>query len=279
MISAIVLAAGKSERMGKPKLLMPFAQNTILEQTVDNILRSAVNETIVVLGDTADEISAKLSGRAVRFIINKDYEKGIDFLARVVEAHPDTIYAAESLYQMGLAYHRGMMDLERAEEYYRQYLGNFPGHEHKPKARRGLADCLYWQDRFEEALRVYAELYEESPQEDWVPYQMMMCRYHLGQYAECRLVAEEFVRSRPKSSYAPSMLYRVAECYEQEENWQAAGETYNRLVDSHPLHQLRWSAKRDLARLADRLPSPTPTPPPGSGAPSDGDKDTAAEDR
>jgi molybdenum cofactor cytidylyltransferase len=35
MISAILLAAGESNRMGQPKQLMPFGQSTILEGTVE----------------------------------------------------------------------------------------------------------------------------------------------------------------------------------------------------------------------------------------------------
>jgi len=51
MISAILLAAGESKRMGKPKQLMPFGQNTVVEQVIDNLLSSVVNEVIVVVGE------------------------------------------------------------------------------------------------------------------------------------------------------------------------------------------------------------------------------------
>jgi len=40
LISAIILAAGESRRMGKPKQLMPLGKSTILERTVDNLLNS-----------------------------------------------------------------------------------------------------------------------------------------------------------------------------------------------------------------------------------------------
>ena len=50
MIATILLAAGESKRMCRPKLLMPLGRSTILEQTVDNFLNSQVNEVIVVVG-------------------------------------------------------------------------------------------------------------------------------------------------------------------------------------------------------------------------------------
>jgi molybdenum cofactor cytidylyltransferase len=56
MLSAILLAAGESKRMGEPKQLMPFGQSTLLEQAINNLMNSAVDEIIVVLGYKAEEV-------------------------------------------------------------------------------------------------------------------------------------------------------------------------------------------------------------------------------
>ena len=77
MISAILLAAGESNRMGQPKQLMPFGQSTILERTIDNLLNSAVSETIVVLGYRNEEIRQTISGKPVKIAINPDYQQGM----------------------------------------------------------------------------------------------------------------------------------------------------------------------------------------------------------
>jgi molybdenum cofactor cytidylyltransferase len=77
MISAILLAAGQSRRMGKPKLLMPFGRSTIIEQAVDNLLGSAVDEVVVVLGDRAEAISQLIADRPVKLVVNPDYEQGM----------------------------------------------------------------------------------------------------------------------------------------------------------------------------------------------------------
>jgi len=58
-VSAILLAAGRSSRMGKLKQLMPLGESTILEQTLDNLLGSKVAEVIVVLGHKAEEVTTK----------------------------------------------------------------------------------------------------------------------------------------------------------------------------------------------------------------------------
>ena len=77
MISAILLAAGESNRMGQPKQLMPFGQSTIVERTIDNLLNSAVSETIVVLGYRDEEIRKTISGKPVKIAINPGYQQGM----------------------------------------------------------------------------------------------------------------------------------------------------------------------------------------------------------
>ncbi len=77
MISAIVLAAGESKRLRMPKLLLPFGKSTILEQTIDNLLNSRVDEVIVVLGYRAEEMMRKLANRPVKIAINPIYHQGM----------------------------------------------------------------------------------------------------------------------------------------------------------------------------------------------------------
>ena len=77
MVSAILLAAGESKRMGEPKLLLPFGNSTILEQAVDNLLNSRVDEVIVVLGDRAQEMIKRIANRPVKVAINPVYHEGM----------------------------------------------------------------------------------------------------------------------------------------------------------------------------------------------------------
>jgi molybdenum cofactor cytidylyltransferase len=61
-ITAIVLAAGLSRRMGNEnKLLLPFGQSTILTTTLANILSAKIGETLVVVGHEAQNVQAALT--------------------------------------------------------------------------------------------------------------------------------------------------------------------------------------------------------------------------
>lgn len=76
-ITAIVLAAGKSTRMGRPKQLLTWGGKPLLQHVVDTAARSPVDELVVVLGAAADEVMASLDlPPRVRIEINPDYELG-----------------------------------------------------------------------------------------------------------------------------------------------------------------------------------------------------------
>ena len=55
-VGAIILAAGKSTRMGEPKQLLHLGESTVLEQTLDNIRGGGVDEFVLVLGSFAETI-------------------------------------------------------------------------------------------------------------------------------------------------------------------------------------------------------------------------------
>src|SRR4030066_2143281 len=77
MISAILLAAGQAKRMSKLKQLMPFGKSTIVEQAVDNLLGSAVDEVIVVVGYKAADVTKAIAAKPVKLVMNPDYEQGM----------------------------------------------------------------------------------------------------------------------------------------------------------------------------------------------------------
>jgi molybdenum cofactor cytidylyltransferase len=66
MICAIILAAGRSRRMGAQELLLPFGGGTVIGHIVDEVLRSPVDHTIVVVGQEGARIAEALAGRRRR---------------------------------------------------------------------------------------------------------------------------------------------------------------------------------------------------------------------
>ncbi len=77
MICAIVLGAGCSSRMGTQKLLLPFGQSTVISHIVNEILKSKVTKTYVVVGHEGERIIEELSDKPVTIIHNPDYKSGM----------------------------------------------------------------------------------------------------------------------------------------------------------------------------------------------------------
>ena len=75
-ISGIILAAGRSERLGRVKQLLPFRGKPMLSHIVETSLGSRLHEVIVVLGYKAGEIEQTVDLGDATVIINNDYEAG-----------------------------------------------------------------------------------------------------------------------------------------------------------------------------------------------------------
>jgi molybdenum cofactor cytidylyltransferase len=78
MLTAIVLAAGSSKRMGaENKLLLSHKSKTIIETTILQILDAPINEVIVVTGFEADKITMTIQYLPVKIIYNINSKKGM----------------------------------------------------------------------------------------------------------------------------------------------------------------------------------------------------------
>jgi molybdenum cofactor cytidylyltransferase len=76
MIAAVILAAGESSRMGRPKALLPFRGTTFIEAIVGALKQSRVGEIVVVLGHDAEEMKRRIEHLPVTIVINREYKQG-----------------------------------------------------------------------------------------------------------------------------------------------------------------------------------------------------------
>jgi molybdenum cofactor cytidylyltransferase len=77
MVSAIVLAAGESRRMGRPKQLLRLGDRTLLDLALDNVRKSSVEKIILVLGFAAREIQQQVSTQGAKVVVNPAFEEGM----------------------------------------------------------------------------------------------------------------------------------------------------------------------------------------------------------
>ena len=76
-VSAIVLAAGLSSRMGdKNKLLLDIEGQTLIERTLATVCQHPFEEVMVVLGHQAEAINKRVKQYKVQKCLNNEFEKG-----------------------------------------------------------------------------------------------------------------------------------------------------------------------------------------------------------
>jgi molybdenum cofactor cytidylyltransferase len=90
--TAILLAAGRSSRMGAFKPLLPFGNKTVIECCIDYLREGGVAEIVVIVGHRGGEIREKVSG--VTFAVNPDPDSAMGASIAVgVSALPETALA------------------------------------------------------------------------------------------------------------------------------------------------------------------------------------------
>lgn len=77
VVSAVVLAAGLSTRMGEQKLLLPIDTRPMIRHVVEAALRSSVDEVIIVVGPRSEDLLGLLLGLRVKTVENPDPARGM----------------------------------------------------------------------------------------------------------------------------------------------------------------------------------------------------------
>jgi molybdenum cofactor cytidylyltransferase len=87
MIAAVILSAGESSRMGRPKALLPIDGQTFIEKIVKALREAGLQNIIVILGHDAEAMRQKITHLPVTILVNPEYRKGQLSSLRVAIRH------------------------------------------------------------------------------------------------------------------------------------------------------------------------------------------------
>ncbi len=76
-ISAILLGAGESKRMGANKLTLPWGKETVLNRCLETLLKSSVQEVVVVLSPRTSRSVRFLKCPKMKVVLNPDFKRGM----------------------------------------------------------------------------------------------------------------------------------------------------------------------------------------------------------
>ncbi len=87
--TGVVLAAGASRRLGRPKQLLPFEGGTLLDATLRRVRECGFDQVIVTIGAAADEVLAAVDLSGVRVVRNTDPAGGCSSSLAAALPHVD----------------------------------------------------------------------------------------------------------------------------------------------------------------------------------------------
>ena len=82
-VAAIVLAAGRSSRMGAFKPLLEIDGRTLLERAISTFTAAGVEDVVVVAGHRRDDVAAVAAGAGAQVLTNPEYDRGMYSSLRV----------------------------------------------------------------------------------------------------------------------------------------------------------------------------------------------------
>ena len=119
MITAVVLAAGRSTRMGTHKLLLPLGGEALVRRTVRQVSAAGFDDVLVIVGHEHERVLASLRDLDVRHAINAQYATGMGSSFRVaVESMPESeaaMFALADQPLLGAADYRRLLDACRTQ--------------------------------------------------------------------------------------------------------------------------------------------------------------------
>ncbi len=94
MTSILILAAGQSIRLGRPKQILPYIDGSLLKHSIKVAVDSNIGPVIVVIGSNEKEIHAHIEREAVSVVLNNAFNEGIASSIRagisyILEVHKD----------------------------------------------------------------------------------------------------------------------------------------------------------------------------------------------
>lgn len=72
----MVLAAGASRRLGRPKQLLPLHGATVLDATLARVREAGLDQVVVTLGGAAEEVRERVDLHGVEVVLNPDFTAG-----------------------------------------------------------------------------------------------------------------------------------------------------------------------------------------------------------
>ena len=90
-VTGVVLAAGRSSRLGTPKQLLPYGATTLLGATLQVARRCPFDQLIVTLGGASDEVRESVGFDGIEIVVAEDFGAGCSSSLRAALVRVDPL--------------------------------------------------------------------------------------------------------------------------------------------------------------------------------------------
>ena len=180
----------------------------------------------------------------------KDYEQAIVAYRQVIEAHPQSLWAAEAVYRTGVVYAEHLNDTEKAIESYQTLIADYPSSSQTMMAHFQLGEMYRTLDQYDDAVKAYkttigypkraqylAQGYRDSFA-DQAQFRIGRVHYENQRYDAAFTTFQEFVVSQPYSprlAAAYAFLGDISQKRGDSKNALAAYDNATRLLEGSPI--------------------------------------------
>ena len=146
----------------------------------------------------------------------KDYEQAIDVYRQLIEAHPQSLWAAEAVYRTGVVYAEHLNNTEKAIESYQTLIADYPSSSQTMMAHFQLGEMYRTLDQYDAAVKAYQTTIAYPKQTQ-----------HLAQGY--------------KESFADQAQFRIGRVHYEEQRFDTAFTIFQEFIAGHP-HSPRLAA-------------------------------------
>ncbi len=190
-----------------------------------------------------DSLAPNFESGLTNFYMGENYFKSGNYLTAYkyygkVSSDDDVIYST-ALYSKGYCLFN-LRDYNNASYVFQDFIKMFPRDNRLTDVRLRLADALFSNKGYDEALKNYDALLAQKgvKNQDYILYQTAQVYYKLNRQDKAQAQLNTLIRSYSRSQYLENAYYLSGWIYFQERNYERAIEKYRELIYRLPKSKL-----------------------------------------